>query len=298
MYTIFGATGNIGSKIVEIILGKGEKVRAVARTADRLAPLAVRGAEVHVGDLHDTSFLTRVLKGSKAVFTLIPPHYHAENFSAYQDEIGESIAHAVRSAGIPHVVNLSSGGAELPAGNGPIAGLYRMEQRLNAIPHLNVLHLRPAYFMENLLMNIPLVKSKGIMGSAIRGDLLMPMIATRDIAAVAANHLIKHTFTGSSVLDLLGERDLKLNEVAGIIGKRIGIPGLAYVRFPYEDAEKGLLAAGLSQDMSRLYIEMSKGFNEGKVGSGIKRTRENTTPTTIEEFADVFANLYGGQRAA
>ena len=298
MYTILGATGNVGGKVATILLGKGEPVRAVARTADHLEPLKARGAEVHAGDLRDTVFLTRVLRGSKAVFTLIPPHYTAVNFSAYQDEVGENIAKAVRDAGVTAVVNLSSVGADLPSGTGPITGLYRQEQRLSAIPSLKVLHLRPAYFMENTLMNVPLVKGQGIMGSALRGDVLMPMVATRDIANVAAQHLLKRDFKGSTTRYLLGERHISYDEIAAVFGKRIGLPGLKYVQFSYTDADKGMRAAGLSADVCRVFIEMSKALNEGIIGLPLVRTSENTTPTSIEEFADVFAHAYGEAKAA
>jgi uncharacterized protein YbjT (DUF2867 family) len=298
MYTILGATGNVGGKIAEILLAGGEKVRVVARTAERLAPLKARGATVHAGDIRDTVFLTNVFRGSEAVFTLIPPNYAVQNFGAYQDEIGESIAKALHDAGVVYAVNLSSVGADLAAGTGPIAGLHRMEQRLNDIPALNVMHLRPGYFMENTLMSLPLVRSQGILGSALRGDLKMPMIATKDIAQFAAEHLVKRDFVGSMVKYLLGERHLSYNEIAGVFGKRIGKQGLRYVQFSYTDAEKGLLSAGLSPDVCRLFIEMQKAFNDGLIGPYLVRTRENTTPTSIEEFADVFAHGYEASRAA
>jgi len=298
MYTILGATGNVGSKIVDILINKGEKVRAVARSVERLAHLEARGAEVHVGDLRDSAFLTRVLRGSKAIFTLIPPHYAAADFAAYQDEIGESITKAIHDAGVTHVVNLSSVGAERSDKTGPIAGLHRQEQRLNAVPILNVLHLRPAYFMENTLMNVPLVKTKGIMGSALRGDLRMPVIATKDIAKEAAERLLKRDFSGTSVKYLLGERNVSMEEISKIFGKRIGLPGLTYVQFSYKDAEKGMIAAGLSPDVARLFVEMSMAFNNGLVGADLVRTKENSTKTSIEDFADIFGHLYDVAKAA
>jgi uncharacterized protein YbjT (DUF2867 family) len=298
MYTILGATGNVGGKIAELLLSQGEKVRVVARTAERLAPFAARGATVHAGDIRDTVFLTNVFRGSEAVFTLIPPNFGADDFGDYQDEVGESITTALRDAGVVYVVNLSSIGADLATGTGPIAGLYRMEQRLNGLPALNVMHLRPGYFMENTLMNLPLVKSQGIMGSALRGDLKIPVIATGDIARAAAEHLMKRDFVGSTVKYLLGERHVSYNEIAGVFGKRIGKPGLKYAQFSYGDAEKGLRAAGLSPDVCRLYIEMTKAFNDGLIGPYLVRTKENTTATTIEEFADVFAHGYEEVKAA
>jgi len=297
MYTILGATGNIGRKIVEALVAQGEKVRMVARTGDRLRPLVGKYAEAFVGDILDTPFLTQAFTGAEAVFTLIPPNYRAENFLSYADQAGESIARALQAAKITRVVNLSSIGADLPSGTGPVTGLHRQEERLNRIKGLNVVHLRAAYFMENLLGGIDLIRTKGINGSAIRGDLRMPMIATRDIAAFAAERLLKSESTGTSVVYLLGPRNLTMAEATTTIGIKIGLPDLQYVTFPYADAEKGLIAAGLSPDMSRLYIEMSRAFNEGLIM--VKRVDGISMPTTLDEFcATVFVPAYTQKKAA
>ena len=303
MIVITGATGNSGSKITELLIAQGQRVRAVGRDRGRLAGLVAQGAESVVGDLGDTVFLTNAFRGADSVFALIPPNVTADDFRAYQDRIGESIAAAVRNSGVQYVVNLSSQGAHLSKGTGPIAGLHDQEERLNRLPGINVLHLRPTYFMENLLMNIGLIRKMNIMGSAVRGDIQFAMIATTDIASYAAERLVRRDFSGASVRDLLGQRDLSLNEAATIIGKKLGRPDLTYMAFPYEDAEKGMRAAGLSADLSRLYIEMSKALNDGLFAVNLLRTKENTTVTTIEEFADVFAAAYrasepGGRKIA
>lgn len=299
MYTILGATGNIGSKVTGILLKKGDNLRVVARTADRLRQIVSEGAEGMVGDALDAEFLTRAFTGSDAVFTLIPPNYQADDFIAHADDVGDNIAKAIAAAGVTHVVNLSSIGAELPEGTGLIRGLHRQEERLNAIGGLNVLHLRAGYFMENLLWGIELIKGKGINGSAARGDLKFSMIATKDIAREIADRLVSRDFTGSSVKELLGERDLTLIEATSIIGKKIGRPDLSYVMFPYDEAESGLRDAGFSPDVSRLYIEMIRASNEGKIYGLKGRTAEGTTATSLEEFCDeVFVPSFKVARAA
>jgi hypothetical protein len=106
---------------------------------------------------------------------------------------------------------------------------------------------------------------------------------------------LKRDFTDKSVRDLLGQRDVSMNEAIAVIGRKIGKPDLKYVQFPYEDAEKGLLQAGLSADVSRLFIEMSRALNEGVFAVNRPRTKENTTGTSIEEFADAFAKIYQSQ---
>lgn len=298
MITILGATGNVGGKIAGILIKKGEAVRLVARSADRLRALVGKGAEALAGDIADTEFLVKAFKGADAVFTLLPPNPETGNFMAYADGISESIGKALQIAKVKYVVNLSSIGGELTEGTGPIKGLHNQEELLNRIKGLHVVHLRCAYFMENMLWNIDLIQSKGIAGSAVRGDSRLPMIATRDIAAYAVERLVKRDFTGSSARYLLGGRDLTLIEATEIIGRKIGKPGLSYVMFPYEEAEKGMIAAGLSSEMSRVYREMNKAFNDNRI-TYERRTAENTTSTSFEAFCDeVFVPAFGQKKAA
>ncbi len=292
MYAITGATGNIGSKTAEILLARGEKVRVIGRSASRLQRLVEKGAEAAVGDLKDSSFVARAFTGATAVFAMIPPDYTADNFRAYQNEVGASLAAGIRESRVIYVVNLSSQGADLPEGTGPIMGLRDQEERLNRLDDVNILHLRPTYFMENLLMNIPLINRMGIAGSAVRGDRKLAMIATRDIAAYLAERLVGRDFRGKKVQDLLGQRDLSLSEAIAVIGAKIGKPELKYVQFSYGDAAKGMTEMGISTDAARLLVEMSKALNDGLFAVNRPRTPENTTPTSIEEFAETFAREF------
>lgn len=298
MIAILGATGNVGGKIAALLAAINEPVRVIARTEVRLKPLVGKKVTAFVGDMGNSEFLTRALTGVHALFALVPPNPTAPEFLGHAERITGSLVKAVETAGVKHVVNLSSVGGELEAGTGPIVGLHRQEERLNRIKGLNVVHLRAAYFMENLLWNVELIRSKGITGSAIRGDLRFPMIASRDIAAFAAERLAKRDFIGSSVRYLLGQRDLTLAEATGVIGTAIGRPGLQYLVLPYDEAEKGMIAMGLSPDMSRTYVDMARAFNDGKVLVP-ERAPENTTPTMIEAFCtEVFVPAFAKQTAA
>ncbi len=296
MYAIMGATGNVGGKVADILLSRGEKVRVLARSEDKLKPFKDRGADVAAGDASDAGYLTKAFSGADAVFTIIPPNMTAPDYRAFQNKTGESIATAIKNAGVKYVVNVSSLGADLPEGTGPIKGLHDQEQRLNKLEGVNILHLRPTYYMENLLWTIDMIISKGIIGDTIKSDLKMPLIATRDVAKAVADHLVTKGFSGKSVKVLLGQRDLTMDEAAKIIGRKIGKPDLKYAAFSYDDAYKGFVAAGMSEDVSRLFVEMSKGLNEGLFGTGkTPRTPENTTETAFEEFADYFARVYKGR---
>lgn len=293
LYVLLGATGHVGGGIASRLLDQKKRVRVVGRSAERLAPLAARGAEVAAGSLEDPAFAARALAGAGAAFLLIPPHMAAPSFRAYQSRIVDALARAVEAARPGHVVTLSSIGAQLAAGNGPIAGLHELEQRLAAAKGVNLLHLRPGFFMENHLASVGMVKQMGLLGSALRADLPMQSIATRDIAEAGARRLAALDFEGQGTLELMGPRDVTMAEVARAIGRAIGKPDLPYVQFPYDEARKGMVGAGLRPDMADLYVEMSRGFNDGIVRPTQPRSPATTTPTTIERFAEeIFAPAF------
>jgi uncharacterized protein YbjT (DUF2867 family) len=287
-----GATGNIGSKLADRLLVKNLHVKVIGRSADRLQPFVDRGATAAVGDVGDPGFLLEALAGSEAVFTMIPPDYAAQDFRQYQNEIGRQIATAIGKSGVSHVVNLSSHGAHLSDKTGPIKGLRDQEQRLNQIDAVHILHLRPTFFMENLLMNIDMIKNMGINGGHIRGNLPFAMIATEDIAEVAEQLLLERNFSGKTERELLGPRDISMEEVTQIIGEKIGKPDLAYVHFSREEYINGLLQAGLTKDMAEQLAELDAGINDRLFASGEPRTHENRTSTDFKQFADFFAQVY------
>jgi uncharacterized protein YbjT (DUF2867 family) len=298
MYVVTGATGNTGRVIAETLLANGKKVRAIGRNAEHLQSLVEKGAEAFVGSVTDGSAMVRAFQGAQAVYVLIPPNYAAENFRAYQNEVAKAYADAIRQAGVPFVINLSSVGAHLPEGAGPISGLYDVEQQLNQLHGVNLVHLRPGFFMENFFFNLDLIRSQNINGTPLKGDLPIPMIATRDIAEVAARLLLTLDFSERSTLELLGQRDISMREATRIIGKAIGKKELAYVQFPYEQAEQAMVAMGLSQDVARSLNEMDRALNEERVRPLEKRNAANTTPTSFEQFAEGFAVVYRSQDGA
>ena len=291
MITVMGATGNTGKKITEALLKAGEQVRALSRSEKKLAELKRAGAEVLVGDTNDAVFLTKAFRGADAVYTLLPTDRRAPDYRAEQDRQGEAIVKAIRESGIRYVVALSSFGADLPEGTGVIAGLHAQEERLKQLKGVNVLLLRPVSFFENFHEVLGLIKHEGINGDSVAAGLAVPMVATRDIADAAAKALKARDWKGVAVRELLGPRDLSYAEATHILGERIGQPQLQYVQFSYTDEARALVQAGMSESFASLYVEMTRGFNEGRLKPR-SRTTENTTPTRFEDFAGELAQAY------
>jgi uncharacterized protein YbjT (DUF2867 family) len=299
MYVITGATGNTGRVAVNELLRKGQPVRAVARDAARLEALAAKGAETLIADLTDAAGLTRAFAGARAVYLMIPPGMTVPDYHAYQARIAEAVSKAVAAARVTHAVLLSSVGADKPAGTGPVAGLHRFEQQLSRIDGLNVLSLRAAYFMENTLEMLGAIQAMGKAAGPLRPDLRIPMIATRDIGAAAAEALLGLDFEGQTTRELLGQRDISMEEAVAIIGRAIGKPGLEYVQLPDEQVRAALTQMGVSADVARLLLEMAGAINRGQMQPLEPRSARNTTPTSYETFvAEEFVPRYRRRSAA
>ncbi|MGB8472984.1 MAG: NAD(P)H-binding protein [Candidatus Acidiferrum sp.] len=298
MYVILGATGNTGSTATEFLLAKKQQVRVVGRSKDHLARFVAHGAEAFVADVTDTPALTKAFKGARAVYSLIPPNMSSLDFRTYQDQVTDSICHALETAKVSHVVTLSSIGADKPDKTGPVVGLHIMEQRFARVPKLHALHLRAGYFMENTLAQAGIIKNLGKMAGPVRTDLSIPMIATRDIGTAAGEALLNLDFTGQQTRELLGQRDLTYSEMAKIVGAFIGKSDLVYVQLPAEQVIQAMTQMGMSKNMATLLCEMSDAMNNGYMRALEPRSAKNTTPTSYEEFVQkVFVPAYKGQAA-
>jgi uncharacterized protein YbjT (DUF2867 family) len=298
MIAITGATGNTGRPATEALLAKGEKVRAIGRDAKKLESLAAKGAEAFIGNPEDAATLTKAFTGADAAFLVLPSDPTQQDLRAFQKKISDAYVEAVKASHVPYVVLVSSIGAQHTSGTGPIAGLRQLEDALREIPGLNALFLRPAYFMENLLMNIQPIRTMGMLPGPGPADAAIPMIATRDIGRYAAERLAARDFSGFSTQELLGQREVTMKEVAPLLGNAIGKPNLAYMQVPFLVLEPALVQMGISKDAAALLIEMWKAANAGKIVPLEPRSATNTTPTTIETFvAEVFGPAYSGKTA-
>ena len=291
MYVITGATGNTGKTIASNLLEAGKKVRIIGRDAGKAKELTDKGAELFQGSTDDIELLKKAFDGATAVYAMLPMDMQTEDYTAFQMKHATAIADALAASNVKYVVTLSSQGAHLDSGSGVVLGLHKMEQLFDKIEGLSTLHLRPTYFMENTLGMVGLIKDAGIMGSPVKGDLSLPVIATKDIANYAAKRLSALDFEGKSFQDLLGARNVTYSEMAKVYGASIGKPDLNYVEFSYEDFKGAFMGMGASENVADNMNEFIKKLNDGEI-STVERNDTNTTPTTIEEFAHTFSYVY------
>jgi len=298
MYVIVGATGNTGSIVASKLLNQGKKVRVVGRNAEHLARF--KKAEPFVGDITDKKAMDKACEGAQAAYLMIPPNMTVPDYKTYQQQAIESLGAAVEKNGVKFAVVLSSVGADKPDKSGPILGLRNLEQRLNRISGLNVLYLRPAYFMENTLWQADAIKQMGYAAGPLRPELKFPIIATRDIGEFAGDALLRLDFAGHQVQELHGQRDLSYGEITTMIGKAISKPNLNYATLTGEQFRDALIKhMGMSESSANLMTEMAESMDAGYLHPLESRSTRNTTPTSYETFVtEEFLPRYQGKRVA
>ncbi|MCA9575514.1 MAG: NAD(P)H-binding protein [Myxococcales bacterium] len=272
--------GNIGRPLAEALLAAGESLVLIQRDASKVADLAARGAKVVEGSVDDPVTLARAFEGVDAVFWLTPPTYRPD-FHDWAVQTAKAAAAAAQKQGVSRVVVLSSVGAHND-GNGPVSILRHVEDAFRAaLP--NVLALRPAYFMENFLGNVASFRDEGAWYMPVAGDKKMPLVATRDIAAVAAEEL-RAPFEGHRYRGVHGPADVSMNEVAQALTGVLEKP-VAFVSVPLDAALGAMRESGAPDFVVDLFRGLLEGLSNGRMDPAEPRDASTTTPTSIATFA-------------
>lgn len=271
--------GNIGRVAAHKLLDAGHELTVISRNPDKVKDLTDRGATAVQGSIEHAGALAEAFAGADAVFWLTPPNYQPE-FRAWAAATARRAADAAEVAGVKRVVVLSSVGAQHPAGAGPVSAIHDVEQ-VFLERFSDVVVLRPSFFMENLLRDLPTIKD-GLLYSPAPSDLKMPMVATRDIGVKAAEALTApaggHRFVG-----VHGPRDISYGDMAATLTEVLGHP-VKHVQVTLPQVRAGMEAQGIPGFVVDLMVELLDGSLKGLLVPAEPRTAETTTPTTLETF--------------
>lgn len=274
--------GNIGRPLVEKLLEAGKQVTLISRSPGKVADLVKRGARLVEGSIDDSAVVASALKGAEALFWLTPAAFRPD-FIEWAQENARVAAQAVRANGVGRVVVLSSMGAQNGPGTGPVGALLGVEEAFKAATP-NVTILRPGFFMENLLRDLDALAKAGSIFMPVPPEKRVPMVATADIAAKAAEVLLDAGWKGHRYLGVHGPVDISYGEAAAILSEALGRP-VRYVQVTLDDVRKALLDAGMPGFAVDLFVEMYKAIPEGRLDAAEPRSKETTTPTTLAHFA-------------
>ncbi|HEY0744736.1 MAG TPA: NmrA family NAD(P)-binding protein [Chryseosolibacter sp.] len=289
-YIITGSIGHISKPLVTELVKAGKDVTVITSSEDRVGEIEKLGARALVGQVQDRAFITSAFQGAEVVYTMIPPIWQTKNWKQSQLEVAKNYADSIKANGVKYVVNLSSIGAHVGNGVGPVDALHDFEKMLNAIPGLNVRHLRPSYFYYNLLAQIGLIKQAGFMGANFGDGEKLFLVHPRDIAKAATEELLTLKFSGHSVRYIIGD-ERSGHEIAQVLGKSIG-KELNWVVFTDDQQKQGLIQAGLSETHANGYTNMGQAIREGFMQDDARKSNVAFASIKLEDFANEFASAF------
>jgi uncharacterized protein YbjT (DUF2867 family) len=289
-YVLTGSLGNISKPLTKKLVAAGHTVIVISSKENKKAEIEALGAIAAIGSIQDEGFLTKTFTGADAVYVMVPPTFAAADWKAYIGDTGKIYAKAITAAGIKNVVSLSSIGAHLAEGCGPVSGIYRVEQVLNTLSDVNIIHLRPGNFYTNFYSNIGMIKHGGIIGGNYGANTTIMLVHPNDIAEAAAEELLGLTFKGHSQRYVISD-ERTTNDIAKVLGTAIGKPELPWIDFKDEDSFAGLMGAGLPEEVAKNYVEMGKAMREGSMFEDYNAHKASVkiSKTKLEDFAKEFA---------
>ena len=263
MLAIMGATGQTGGAALAALEGRDVKLRAIARDPVRAAHLGGGGIEIVQGDTADAASLAAAFTGAAAAYVMLAPALQAADVLMESRETARRIAAALRAAGVPHVVALSSVGAHLAEGSGIVRVLYDFEAALvGAAP--SITFLRPCYFMENWAAMLPVAREAGVLPSALLPlDAAIETVSALDVGRTAAELLLDPR-PGTRIVDLAGPATYSPVDGAATMSKLLGRTVTA-VPSSREETLAGLLAAGIGADYAARLADLNEAINAGRM---------------------------------
>jgi uncharacterized protein YbjT (DUF2867 family) len=285
MILISGATGRVGSATLKQLANRGMPVRALVRNAEKAALVAGPLVEAVIGDLAQPHSLDAALNGVTAALLVSPLDPH-------QVTLQGNFIDAATRAGRVHVVKISGLGTALDS---PVrSGRWHAQtEQYLADSGLPFTHLRPPFFMQNILRFAPTVRASGeFSGSLNQGK--VAMIDVDDIAAVAATALTTSAHVGKTYV-LTGPEALSYADIAEKLSRILGRT-VTYRDTPLEVMRQRLLASGMPAWHVDVQVDFSTALRAGHA-SIVTNTVEAVTgkpARTFEQFIRDHLALFTG----
>ena len=283
MILVTGATGNVASILIPMLLQSGQQVRALVHEESKATGLKDQGAEVALADLEKPETLNAAMAGVDKIYLLL-----ANGPNGAQQ--GINLIDAVkRSGGRPHVVRQGMFGDS----RSRLSTQHEQVAAALVESGLPVTTLRPTFFMQNTLAGAQTVASAGQLYWAM-DDAKLAMIDIRDIAECAAAVLTSDGHVGESYI-LTGPQAVSFHDVANALSGALDKP-VTYINVPNEALVQSMTEMGFSEWTAQGFAELMDGFKDGFAKEATDNVERLTghPARSVETFAHDFVGFFGG----
>ncbi|CDZ46075.1 NmrA family NAD(P)-binding protein [Neorhizobium galegae] len=218
---VVGATGRIGAKLTENLLAKGHSVKALSRGGPALDALVAKGAEPFLGSFDTgTGELSTFFDDADAAFLMVKTIWGSEDLHGHYPSVALRFFDALRNSPVKLVVNLTGMGSEVSGNTGHFQGFHILDQILNRLRDIKLVHLQGGWFMQDLSGWIDSIAQHDRIGWSLDPNVKTPWVAIQDIAELAAKEFDTPTDQHRSVKQL--GIDYTMTEIAAIISRALG----------------------------------------------------------------------------
>ena len=289
-----GSLGHIGQPLTEKLASSNHKLTVISSSPDRAKAITALGATPAIGDVQDAAFLARTFAGADLVYCIVPPDYSVPDNNGYYRKVGEQYAAAIRSAGVPRVIHLSSFGAQLESGTGVILGSHYVEEELKALDGVELTIVRPTYFYYNLLNLIGSIRATGKILTNYGGDDRLYLVAPSDIADAVVEEIERPGEQRRVRYVYSDERTG--HEIAAVLGRAIGKPDLEWQVIPDEAVRQAMIDHGMHPQMADDLTDLNRSLRNGRLAEDFLRHKpERSGRVKLEDYAPTFAAAYAGK---
>lgn len=294
-----GSLGNIGKPLVHALVKQGHDVKVISSKEEKQKDIDALGATAAIGTMQDVDFLTQTFAGADVVYLMVALGHQLFfdkqlDYRAATHEIVSNYKQALQRSGVKKVIYLSTVGAHLAEGNGLLAFHYHGETLLKTLPDsVSIKFIRPVGFYENLLRFIPVIKSQGVIRFNYDGDIKHPWVSPADIAKTIAEEM-GEPFVGRTIRYVVSA-EYSPNQIANTLGNAIGKPDLKWIVVTDDELLKGMLAAGMNEQIAKGLVEMQASQRSGLLYEDFVRHKPDFGNVKLNDFAKVFATIYQQQ---
>jgi uncharacterized protein YbjT (DUF2867 family) len=272
MIVIFGATGTIGTPLVNALLAKGETLRAVTSDPAKTKTLQAQGCEVAVADFDDPAALEQACAGADKAFLVTPAHPDMRRWKA-------NAIDAAKAAGVGHMV-MSTGLGANPKARLTFGRWHSDSQEHLKVSGMDWTLLQPTYFMQNLLWQAASIAS-GKYLDELGGP--VSWVDARDIADLAALTLTGNGHAGKAY-GVTGPEALSGPDIAGLLGKVSGRE-ITCQTVSNTDARNAMVASGMTPEIADAMVELSTLGPKGYL-AGVETTIPDVLGQPGRRFSD------------
>jgi uncharacterized protein YbjT (DUF2867 family) len=281
---VTGATGTIGSVLVEKLAAAKVPARALVRNSEKAARIEQLGLETSLGDLEQPDTLRAALDGIEKVFLLSAPEQR-------QAELQSNLIQAAKSAEVRHIVKLSAIGVGSGLESISLGRLHRQTEEEIERSGIAYTHLRPNGFMQNSFMFANTIRTQNAFYAPL-GDARVSYVDARDVSAVAFRTLTEEGHENRAY-EITGPEALSYYDMAREFSSALGRE-VKYVEVPMEAARNAMLGMGMQEWLVGALVELFNFYGEGRADKVTDAVRQVTgnEPTTFAQFAGDYSQTF------